>query len=181
MKVTNVLFGCRGSTRTSSNTMMTMSPGPANTPVLRCELWLCNTAHRYGRWKAGSLGWQTSCGRPEWAGQCCSGHTWWINHKQRATRCDCMHLEGKVCQPSLKSDKLQWSSFITVITVIHYGFMWWWMCDRHVWGSLRASALMFTLHYLLTTICSGSAEDRATATLWLSAGKTRRLQAQVEN
>lgn len=94
--------------------------GFADTPVLQREFWNSHTDHQCVKWKPGSLGWQTSFGRPEWAGQCCSERTWWTDHKQHG-KILWLHVdEGKSLptgRATQKSDKLQWSDWWSFILV----------------------------------------------------------------
>lgn len=59
---------------------MEKNNGSMNRPDHQRGSWRFRTARWCERWKAGSLGWQTSCGRPEWAERCCSGRTWWMKN-----------------------------------------------------------------------------------------------------
>lgn len=115
--------------------------GSKDTPALQWDFWHSHTAHQYGRWRTGSLGWRTSCGRPEWAGQCCSGHTWWINHRKHAKTSGLHATGGKVCNPEvwqtfvtclmkkLHQNSLISSSFCPGRSLIQHECTHWWMRD----------------------------------------------------
>lgn len=126
-------------------------------------------------WKSG----MTNLLRKAWVSRTMLLWTHLTNKPQTACNTLWLHASGRKSLSTkcvtVKSDKLQWclmTKFITHSDQLLLSTMasgrdeWlWWVCDRHVWDILRGSVLMLTIRYLLTTICSGSTEDRATATL----------------